>query len=168
MADISNIKGVHVASGPFAGGKDFDLFKDDKRVSIIFGRNGSGKSTIAREIARIAAGGAGGYFYDFQDQQMAPMRDPSRIRVFNEEYIASKVRVSEDGLAAFAMLGDQVDAAQEIERITRELEETESDIRGLEEEQGKLPDLAKLENDAKQAVKDGGWAQRFERVVAKI
>ena len=46
---ILSIKGIHTSAGPFSAGADFDLFKPETkhkhpdRVSIVFGRNGSGK-----------------------------------------------------------------------------------------------------------------------------
>ena len=49
---IPSICGVRVQRGAFSGGRDIALFKNDpaQRASIIFGHNGSGKSTIAREM----------------------------------------------------------------------------------------------------------------------
>lgn len=61
---IPLIHGVHVQSGAFSDGHDITLFADRtpaRRTSIIFGHNGSGKSTIAREIEGIRAGNSSGF-----------------------------------------------------------------------------------------------------------
>ena len=56
----SSIRGVHVQAGMFDSGADFELFrspgknKTHHRVSILYGRNGSGKTTISQQISRIA------------------------------------------------------------------------------------------------------------------
>ena len=57
MADsISDTKGVRIDGGRFSGGVDLDLFDGDAskrhRVSVIFGRNGSGKTTVANFIGK--------------------------------------------------------------------------------------------------------------------
>lgn len=65
---ILDIKGIHVCVGCFSDGADVDLFSTAKkrhRASVVFGRNGSGKSTIASCIAKAASAGNGaGCFYD--------------------------------------------------------------------------------------------------------
>lgn len=54
---ITDIKGIHIDAGRFSGGANLDLFADAAnkrhRASIIFGRNGSGKTTIANFAGRV-------------------------------------------------------------------------------------------------------------------
>lgn len=58
--NILSICKIHVNIGKFAEGADFQLFqenngKKNSRVSLIFGRNGAGKSTIARQIVSLSS-----------------------------------------------------------------------------------------------------------------
>ncbi|MCU9986970.1 AAA family ATPase [Mobiluncus curtisii] len=174
-SNISSIHGVHVCNGAFSDGCDIDLFVDDtpaRRTSIVFGHNGSGKSTIAREIDAIRAGGGNGYFYDSANQELdLDDADRKRIRVFSEEYIESKTRIDDDGLEAFAMLGEQVEAADEIKKIDDQIDS----IRTENEKLAKIIDGFKkgknspeaLEKEAKNAAIEGGWKSRAEEVDGK-
>lgn len=171
QGSIPSIKGVHVESGPFAQGKDFRLFDGDSkgvpcRASIVFGRNGSGKTTVSREVARIASGASsGGYFYD-ADGNAIPLSEGerARIRVFNEDYVREKVLVEADGVESIVMLGNQADAKKKINEIDAELAELGKQFverRGVRDrlESGR-ESIANLEKAAKTAAKDGGWADR--------
>lgn len=172
---IPLIHGVRVQSGAFSGGHDITLFADRttaRRASIIFGHNGSGKSTIAREIEGIKAGNSAGYFYDSTNQKLdLDDSDRTRIRVFSEEYVESKTRIDDDGLEAFAMLGEQVEAADEIRKIDEQVdsvsaanEKLTKKIDGLKSGKNS-PEV--LEGEAKKAAKDGGWGSRAEKVDGK-
>lgn len=168
---IPFICGVRVQRGAFLGGHDIALFKSDsaQRASIIFGHNGSGKSTIAREIKGIREANGSGYFYDSDCKKIdLDDADRARIRVFSEEYIESKIRIDDDGLEAFAMLGEQVEAADEIKKIDEQV----NSVSAANEKLAKIIDGLKngkktpeaLEKEAKKAARDGGWASRAEEV----
>lgn len=94
--------------------------------------------------------------------------DCARIRVFSEEYIESKIRIDDDGLEAFAMLGEQVEAADEIKKIDEQV----NGVSAASEKLAKIIDGLKngkkspeaLEKEAKKAAKDGGWVSRAEKV----
>ncbi len=169
---IPQIRGVRVNSGIFSDGFDVNLFNGgDKRsrVSIIFGHNGSDKSTLAREIDAIKSGNGEGFFYDYSNQMLdLGDVDRARIRVFGEEYIESKIRINKDGLEAFAMLGEQIDAADEIERIDEKISDIRTDNEKLmleiDELSGDKGSIYSLEQEAKDAVKNGGWESRVEQV----
>ena len=171
---ISLIHGVRVQSGVFSDGHDITLFVNrvpTRRTSIVFGHNGSGKSTIAREIDAIRMDSSDGYFYDSTNQKLnLDDVDRTRIRVFSEDYIESKIRIS-DGLEAFAMLGEQVEAADEIKKIDKQVDSVNAEneklvkkIDGLKS--GKNSPEA-LEEEAKKAAKDGGWGSRAEKIDGK-
>lgn len=106
---ILDIKGVHVCAGRFSFGADIDLFKAGSkpdRASVIFGRNGSGKSTIANYIAKKAtADGDLDCFYD-KDGCLFTLDRGGHVRVFSEEYVRDKILIDEDGIEAIVMLGE--------------------------------------------------------------
>ena len=173
-SNIPFICGVRVQRGAFSEGRDITLFKSEsgKRISIIFGHNGSGKSTIAREIKDIREGNSSGYFYD-SDCKIIDLDDAdyTRIRVFSEEYIESKTRIDDDGIEAFAMLGEQVEVADEIKKIDEQINSVSAENEKLriiiDELNSGKNSLKVLEEEAKKAAKDGGWGSRAEKVDGK-
>lgn len=174
-SNISSIRGVHVCNGVFSKGRDINLFVNRtpaRRTSIIFGHNGSGKSTIAREIDAIRAGNSNGYFYDSDNQKLdLDDADRTRIRVFSEDYIESKTRIDGDGLEAFAMLGEQVEAADEIKRIDEQVKTYSAENEKLAKKIDALSNGEKsptaLREDAKNAAIEGGWKSRAEAIDGK-
>lgn len=126
---IPSILGVHVCSGAFNSGHDINLFGSLQgggdspkpvRASIIFGQNGSGKSTIAREIVAISRGESNGYLYGENNSALS-LADNERvgIRVFDEDYVESKTRIKGDGRDSIVMLGKQVATAEAIEETEK-------------------------------------------------
>lgn len=171
-SNIPSILGVHVCSGAFSAGCDLDLFEGLKnqkdkpyRVSILFGHNGSGKSTIAREISAISKKEGNGYFYS-GDKGKLDLEDEERghIRVFDEDYVEAKIRIKANGLESIVMLGKQVEAADAIDAIDRSIKDVSANIESLESKIDKLtngPDsVTNLETKAKRDVKGGGWKER--------
>lgn len=175
VSNISSILGVHVCNGVFSDGCDINLFVNRtpaRRASIIFGHNGSGKSTIASEINAIRARSGNGYFYDSANQELdLDDADRTRIRVFSEDYIESKTRIDDDGLEAFAMLGEQVEAADEIKKIDDQVDSVslanEKLAKKIDELKNGKSSPEALEGEAKKAAKDGGWGSRAEKVDGK-
>ena len=168
---ILDIKGVHVCVGCFSDGADVDLFSTAKkrhRASVVFGRNGSGKSTIANCIAKAASAGNGaGCFYDEVGSSIM-LDSGSCVRVFSEEYVREKVLIDEEGLEAIVMLGDQATATKRINEIDEELIKlggayAEYAATRAEAENGPNS-LPKLEKAAKDCAKDGGWTDRLARI----
>ncbi|EPD33057.1 hypothetical protein HMPREF9306_00586 [Propionimicrobium lymphophilum ACS-093-V-SCH5] len=177
-SNISSILGVHVCSGAFDSGHDIDLFGSLQsegnnpkpvRASVIFGHNGSGKSTIAREIAAISRGESDGYLYDENNGALS-LADNERagIRVFDEDYVELKTRIKGDGLDSIVMLGKQVAAADAIEEIEKSISDVKAEIEALD---SKIAELEKgsnsvyeLEKKAKESVKSAGWAERRQKI----
>lgn len=175
QGNIPFIRGVHVESGPFTPGTDFRLFDNGSKenpckASVVFGRNGSGKTTVSKEIAKIAAGTSdGGYFYD-ADGNVVPLSgsERARIRVFNEDYVREKILVEEEGVESIVMLGEQADAKKKINEINEKLVELGKQFVKQRNARDRLESgresIANLEKAAKKAAKDGGWAYRRARV----
>lgn len=176
--DIPSILGIH-ACGSIYGevGCDFDLFRKrdisnqekPHRVSVIFGHNGSGKTTVARQIAFAAESDSESYFYDSDGIKLK--LDPveaERVRVFDESYIENKIRIKDDGLQAIVMLGDQANAEAKIAEIDEKLEADEVVIARLEGQKGTLESgpssVDQLKADAMEDAKNGGWGQRGQDV----
>lgn len=177
-SNIPSILGVHVCSGAFDSGHDIDLFgslqsegnnSKPVRASVIFGHNGSGKSTIAREIAAISRGESNGYLYDENKRELLLSdNECAGIRVFDEDYVESKTRIEGEGLDSIVMLGEQVSAVEAIEETEKSIRGVIADIEGLDSKIAELENgsnsVDKLEKKAKDSVKSGGWAERRQKI----
>jgi len=185
---ISSILGVSVCAGPFGEGTRIDLFskpaqKNIKnqshpvpkphRASAIFGHNGSGKSTVAENIASMASGANDDcYFYDANgDKVTLDDAARSRVRVFGEDYVEKKIHLEDDGLGAIVMLGDQAEARRKIADIDKELKRANDaldELRGRRASLESGPEsVSKLEESAKKCARDGGWVTRRAQIEGK-
>lgn len=111
------------------------IFNDgDKYVksALLYGRNGSGKSTIAGAFRKIkglpaaniqqaSMAGADG------SQIILTEEEKRHICVFDESFVNESVRIQEDGLGSIVMLGEQVGLAERIEAAEIELREAYDD-----------------------------------------
>ena len=88
--------------------------------TLLYGRNGAGKSTIARGFRKII-GESGLPIRQawFLDKNGAPIilteSEKRNIFVFDEDYVNKNVRLQEDHLDTIVMLGEQVDLTKRIE-----------------------------------------------------
>lgn len=169
---INDIVGIEVGGGCFAESVPLVLFPDangrpdpDIRISTVFGRNGSGKTTIARAFEKAGGArfvnGAGGL-------TSISSEEAEQVKVFSEDYTDSMVRLREDGLESIVMLGEQVSDQEEIDAVDEQLrvimrQKTDISSEIAELREGDLSPV-KLEAQAKRLAKDGGWSRRGESV----
>ena len=88
-------------------------------MNIVFGRNGSGKSSIARAIADYVQNKENSDFnIDFETELSEDAKN--NVFIFNEEFVNDNVKVKDDGIKAIVMIGQQVDIDNQIEKIREE------------------------------------------------
>ena len=99
--------------------------KDSSRIALIYGRNGSGKSTIAHEFSKINNVGeqtnisfldSSGQLLDDQESLVGA------VSVFDENYINTRVKLIDEGLDTIVLIGNQVNVDKGIKKIEQELE----------------------------------------------
>ena len=97
------------------------------KLSLVYGRNGSGKSTIAKAFRKIK--GEAIWTVDeavpLGNNNAAVLlsdEEKERIFVFDEDFVTQNVRVEENGLGSIVMLGKQADLTDQIESVERELQ----------------------------------------------
>lgn len=113
---LENILSLKVQGGYFINETDdFPLFQNT--LNILYGRNGSGKSSISRAIREFSKNGD----EDSEDRKYTVSFnadiDKSSIHVFNEDFIKEKVLVDSDGVGTIVMLGKQVEVDAAIAKL---------------------------------------------------
>ena len=162
MSVFNDVIGISITSEYFSGNNEYTLFKNtNDRIAMIFGRNGSGKSTIAQgfieyvtsinprniDLKLITKDGA---IY------ISPDGKTSKIFVFNEEYINNNVKLKEDGLDTIVLLGAQVGLE---EKITQKETDIEAIVKQLED----IDNNIKVFNDAKNSNSPDFWLSTISK-----
>lgn len=113
---LENIISLKVQGGYFVDETDdFPLFQNT--INILYGRNGSGKSSISRAIREFSKNRG----EDSEERKYTVSFnadiDKSSVHVFNEDFVKEKVLVDSDGVGTIVMLGKQVEVDAEIEKL---------------------------------------------------
>lgn len=151
---FEKLKKVNIKGGCFEEETTLELFKNDP-VSVIYGRNGSGKSTIARGIKEY--GKTPNVFFQSLFSSNAAKDDDKlevtgdgqilkdkkdQVFVFNEDFVNEKVKMEGDGeLPAIVMLGEQVE-------IDHHIKEKEEKLKKAKEEEAVLANQSKQYDDS--------------------
>ncbi|CYW23699.1 AAA family ATPase [Streptococcus suis] len=181
---FEKIKGIKIQSGIFENETILELFDgkfdgtnqtQNDRASLIFGRNGSGKSTIARGIQQLAIDGQEqdklSFIDEHNDEITLGEMNKSSIFVFNEDYIEQKVKIAQDGLDTIVILGEQVDIDSQIDTLKESLSESQIEFQKYESELGEYKDdnNEKSPNYWKKKIASslkglGNWAERDREI----
>lgn len=155
---IEKVKGLLINGRCFSKETVLPFFPgNNDRIAIVYGKNGSGKSTISDGFSQIASGESSeelsASLIDRSDN-VIDLAAESKIFVFNEKYIDENVKIDADGLGTIILLGGQVDLQADIDYYTtlletaqREYESAESALEAFGNKQNPLsPDfhLARL------------------------
>lgn len=139
---LEQIKGIKFKSDAFENETNFDLFdyKKDKdknkiKICLIYGNNGSGKTTIARAFNKscnkVEENIDTSSLIDFNDNNIEKENLEKKVFVFNENYIEKKIKIKEIGLKAIIMFGEQAvldDKIKEYEEQKKELKSKETRV----------------------------------------
>ena len=129
LKDITTIKLQGASFSTLSPFVFFNPHEKDKvkivKSSLLYGRNGTGKSTIARAFYKIAGGDVASItsasLYDDAGQPVVLTEDEKKhIFVFNEEYVDRNVRLQPDHLDTIVMLGQAADLTEKIEKAENE------------------------------------------------
>lgn len=122
---IEKVKGIKIKGRCFSKETILPFFPEENdRIAIVYGKNGSGKSTISAGFSQISSGDASEELsvslIDRLEKGIA-LAPESKIFVFNEKYIDENVKIDADGLGTIILLGGQIDLQAEIERCKAQL-----------------------------------------------
>lgn len=119
---IEKIKGISIKGRCFSAETPLAFFPDSNdRIAIVYGRNGSGKSTVSDAFSCVSSDNfpddLSANLFD-QANTSISLSDGGKIFVFNERYIDENVKIDADGLGTIILLGGQLDLQTEIDQYT--------------------------------------------------
>lgn len=145
---------------------------ENNRISIIYGRNGSGKTTFAEAITSfkedVEYDGLCCYPFDKNGNQISTL-DKNRIFVFDEKFIQEKIgfKTDSDSLNAIVMFGENKNIDKKIEELQVKKERDTDEINAIDIDKYERNDsnycLPQLENDIKSNLKKN-WAIRDKNI----
>lgn len=133
---IEQIKSLTLQGGCFVNSTVLELLP--KRLNLLFGRNGSGKSSIAKAIRSIVGEDDLGFTSNFNLDVDETNR--KKIFVYDEDFVKDNILINDDELGAIVMLGQQVDIERKITEVQRERLNILVQFRAKEEELNKCKD----------------------------
>ena len=173
---IDKIKGIAIQGRCFADNTSLMLYPNtNDRISVIYGKNGSGKSTISMGFNNLASDtpslDISLKLLGENSSVLTSEEYKDNIFVFNEQYIDKNVKIDDDGLGTIILLGGQVDIQTDIDKHT-ELEakrkgEWEKAQERLVEYQTKANPLSPdyhLEKIRIMLKKPGGWSETDSKI----
>lgn len=143
--------GIKISSAYFTEDTRLELFpkntnpKKSNRIALLYGKNGSGKSTIAQG------------FREYKDVTLPktvvlePVENSNcisnisfetreKIFVFDEDYILSRIKIKDSGLDTIVLFGNQVTIDEQIEETEIQIESKDNEIAQFEKDLNRFTD----------------------------
>lgn len=163
---FENFKKIIVKGGCFENETELELFKK-YAVSVIYGRNGSGKTTIAHSIGELLKPNEEKTTeYSVTSEAAIPEEKKQSVFIFDEDFVRNQVRVEKDGINTIVMLGEQVELDEQISKKKQKLAKMEEDYVKLDEQKKKYENAKEnispsyYFNQIREALRtDDGWAE---------
>lgn len=165
---IENIVGISIKGGCFDGASDMEVFCDEKiQLSIVYGKNGSGKSTIAKGFEFIK----NGYSEQVEARLLLHKDDEFlngkdiNINVFNERFVDNNIKISDKSLHSIVLIGEQVELDNKIDEKRRKINALTEKLELYQGNLDKLIDNNYVESPSyigRQIIQllKSGWAER--------
>lgn len=131
---LENLRNITISGGYFEQPTILELFNENKFLSIIFGRNGSGKTTIAKAIRQLVGKDSESsddesyISYSVSTNVEIPEDKKTSVFIFDEDFVRDNVRMVKNGLETIVMIGEQVALESQIRLKEDELLVLEKEI----------------------------------------
>lgn len=167
---------LKLSGGSFAENSYLKFFPNNERCSLIYGCNGTGKSTIAEAFnylnGQITERINSACIYDENQTRIDLEHMPEKnIFVFNEEYARNNVQIKEDGLDSIVIFGELKNILDKLETKEDELKDNKNSLKKLYEQLQKIQDENSVlspkyfyENIKSVLKEDSGWAGREKKI----
>ena len=142
---IDKIRGIKIQGKCFKNETEFNFYPNDSdRVALVYGKNGSGKTTISDGIAvsgnQIILPDLSAHFIDERKQPLDLGDDADKVYIFNEHYVDKNIKIDDDGLGTIILFGRQADIQAQIETAEKECDEAKGKNLAAEAEFKKYSD----------------------------
>ena len=173
---IDKIKGISIQGRCFPNDTSLMLYPNtNDRISVIYGKNGSGKSTISMGFNNLTSDmpvsdisikllGDSGSVLNTEEYK-------NNIFVFNEQYIDTNVKIDDDGLSTIILLGGQVDIQADIDKHTEletkrksEWERAQEKLAEYQTKSNPLSPEYHLDKIRAMLKRPGGWAETESKI----
>lgn len=177
---LRDLVSIRVKNDFFNLGQNFSFFSSNNKSfikgSLVYGRNGSGKSTIARAFRQVADGGSNSNMdvkvFDSSGVEIVlSEEDRKKIYVFDETYVDKNVKLQDDKLETIVMLGEAVTLTESIEKAKRECNRYEQEYEEKSAQVAELKDEKKVKSPmyykkimVDELKGDGHWAGRSREI----
>lgn len=162
------ISNIIVKGGAFA--EDTSLPILCKRLNLLYGRNGSGKSTIAKCLKTLSQTASDcNYTASFPDDKNKEL--DSNVYVYDENFVSDNFKINQDGLTSIVMLGHQVGLDEKLNKLEKEQSVLLEAYNGFSESERQFDDSSNDKSPLwhfnvikKKLSANGGWAER-DRII---
>lgn len=143
---VEKIKGISINGRCFNEKTELDFFlKQSDRIAIIYGKNGSGKSTITEGIYNLSSDAdESDVETNFLDYDGKTIDISDKIYVFNEKYIDKNVKIEADALGSIILLGGQVNIQSDIDKNKELIKQYKEEINKEQNENNKFKDIKNI------------------------
>lgn len=112
---FEKVKDIQICGGCYNDGTTLDGILC-QRMNIVYGRNGSGKSSMAKAIFDFARGADDPKFaLSFVPELCEEAKD--HIFVYSEDFVLNNVKLQKEGLEEIVMIGEQVDLSNKEDEL---------------------------------------------------
>lgn len=174
---LNKLKSVAIKGGFFKDETSINLFNNEQdRISFIYGRNGSGKTSISNAFESLKNDSNSDFesikLKDFDSNDIIVQDDDkNKIYVFSEKFIDEKIKFSNDGMNTIVMFGQQIEIEEELKNKQQEF----ADLKKKYEEAKKNEDDYNNEKSNKSPFyyknliinhlkSDTSWASREQKI----
>ncbi len=135
---LKDVTKIEMSGAVFDSLTQFDFFNphDGDKIktikgALLYGRNGTGKSTIARAFRKLSGGTVpvitSAIFYDEEGQPVTLTEEEKKhIFIFDEDYVNQNVRLKQNHLETIVILGKAADLTDKIAVVEAERETAKS------------------------------------------
>lgn len=126
------LKGIKIQGRKFTTATELDFWgKESSRISLLYGRNGSGKSTISDAFEALKNEETSDFTI------IAPQSFPTgsfeeddkkNIYVFNEKFVDKNIKIEDDGIGTIVMFGRQAELDNQIKEKNELLNQIKTTI----------------------------------------
>lgn len=132
---LENVTGIKIKGANFYNETELQIFASERnhKFSIVYGKNGAGKSTISRGFGCVRGDNvveiSNAKLVDKDSAEIMLLdEEKEQIHIFNEDYIDRCIRLQKEGLETIVVLGERkeledkiTNAEKELKKVTQEL-----------------------------------------------